>query len=280
MPLHQMFFLPESRFCIIAGNGQLPQVIASAIKAAGHKVSLLLLKQDAKQDLYKEFDTETIAYGQVDTALKFLKCHKTEYLIFAGGLEKPDLKSIKVDIKGGILLARLLKAKLFGDDHLLRIIAEFFEEQGLKVISPTDVVENLTLSYEDIGTITNDIKQDISLGVKASKLLGSLDIGQAAIVENGCVIAVEGIEGTDQLIERSAQLRRKHGQSAVLVKSMKDNQDKRLDIPCIGPETIKQLAAHNYQGLAVERNKVIILESDEVFALVRTHRMFLHFFVA
>lgn len=277
---HQMFFLPESRFCIIAGNGQLPRVIASAIKAAGHEVSLLLLKQDAQKDLYKEFEAETIAYGQVDTALKFLKRNKIEYLIFAGGLDKPDLKSIKVDIKGGILLARLLKAKLFGDDHLLRIISNFFEEHGLKVISPTDVVENLISSYPDIGNINNDAKKDISLGVKATKLLGSLDIGQAAIVENGCIISVEGIEGTDQLISRSASLRRTHGQSGILVKAMKDNQDKRLDIPCIGPDTIKQLASYNYAGIATERNKVIILESDEVFRLIQKHKMFLHFFVA
>ena len=279
MPRHQMFFLPESRFCIIAGNGELPYIVASAIKSAGHYVSLLLLEEDAHQGLYDEFATERVAYGQIDVALQFLKQQKIEYLIFAGGLKKPDLKSIRVDVKGGMLLARLLKAKLFGDDHLLRIVAEFFEEHGLQVVSPSDILDNIRFEYSDIGTISKESKKEIKLGIKAAKMLGSLDIGQAVIVEDNCVIAVEGIEGTDQLIARSATLRRSRSRSGILVKVIKDNQDRRLDVPCIGPNTIMQLASYNYSGIAIEKDKVILIDPDQIFALAKKHNLFIHFVV-
>lgn len=278
--MKQVFFLPESRFAIIAGRGELPRTLAATIKAAGHHVVLILISGEADQNSYADYDKITVSFGQVEQVLNFLRTQQIEYLLFAGGAHKPDLKSIKVDLKGGILLARLLKAKILGDDHLLRIVAKYFEEHNFKVLSPLDILENINTAYRSVGFPSKNDLKDIEIGIKAAKTIGNLDIGQAVIVENGCVIAVEAIEGTDQLIERTASFKRSPDKSAILVKVIKDNQDTRLDIPCVGPTTIEMLAKYNYAGLALEKDKVIIIDQEQFFLSAEQNGIFVHFFVS
>ena len=115
---------------------------------------------------------------------------------------------------------------------------------------------------------------DIELGVKVSKHLAPLDIGQAVIVEDGYIIGIEAAEGTDNLIKRCANLRKKpHG--GVLVKIIKYTQDIRLDLPTIGPETISNLASYSYNGIAIQKDNVIIIERELTAAIANKHHLFI-----
>ena len=100
-----------------------------------------------------------------------------------------------------------------------------------------------------------------------------MDIGQAAIVESGAVIGVEAVEGTDALIARCAELKKKD-KGGVLVKSCKPQQDKDLDLPTIGPETVEACAKAGLNGIAVHAHQSLITDIDAVRRLADQHKMF------
>ena len=153
---------------------------------------------------------------------------------------------------------------------------QFFEEYGFTILSTGEIYQNMFKS-QDILTEKLPSKQDkidIELGIKIIKSLGELDVGQSVIVEDGYVLGIEAAEGTDNLISRSAALRKKKTGS-VLIKMPKQGQDMRIDSPTIGVETINNLAKHKYNGLAIAKNEVIILNSAEVIKIANQHKIFI-----
>ena len=141
-------------------------------------------------------------------------------------------------------------------------MADFFEHYGFTVISVQDIYANITMINTENNALTKHIPStqdliDIEFGKKVTIALGALDVGQSVIVEDGYVLGIEAAEGTDNLIIRCAGLRKKKT-GAILIKMLKQNQDMRLDLPTIGPDTIKLLANYKYGGLAIDHKTIII----------------------
>ncbi|AAU04174.1 LpxI family protein [Rickettsia typhi] len=265
---------------MIAGRGSLPHLIAYNYIKQGGKCYIAAIKDETNIKQIKDFEYKIFKIGMVGEAIRYFKDHNVKNIIFIGGINRPNFKNLAVDKIGGLLLFKIVGQTIRGDDSLLKIVAEFFESYGFKVISSNEIYRNQQCNSNIITntTLTSSDKNDIELGIKVLNHLSLFDIAQSVIVKNGYILGIEAAEGTDNLIVRCADLRNKsHGEShgGVLVKIPKLGQDNRLDMPTIGPNTIKNLAKYNYQGLAIQKNKVIIVEEELTIKLANKHKIFI-----
>lgn len=154
-----------------------------------------------------------------------------------------------------------------GDDGLLRAVTREIEDEGFRVVGIDDVLADCLAPDGLFGSLAPDDQAlaDIDRGWEVAKGIGALDVGQAVIVQQGIILAVEAIEGTDRLIRRSAELRR-DGPGAVLVKVRKPGQDRRLDLPTIGLGTLREAAAAGLRGICVEAGGTLVLDRAELGA--------------
>lgn len=263
---------------IIAGSGLLPSEIADLHLKQGGNVYIAALEGETDILDITKYQYKQFPIGSVGALLEYFRENNVKEIIIIGGITRPDLKSVKVDKAGSLLIAKILKEKFLGDDNTLKIISDFIESKGFKVISPNTLLELGT--YEKL-YVSNKLpsKQDqidIELGSQVIKSLSNLDIGQSVIVADGYVLGIEAAEGTDALIRR-CELLRKTEREGVLIKMTKLTQDMRLDLPTIGPDTIFYLAKHGYNGLAIQKSGVIIVKPAETIALLNEHDLFISY---
>lgn len=258
---------------IIAGNGLLPISLANSFIKQGGQCYIAALEGEANPVLYQDFTHQFFKIGMVKPIIEYFRKYDVKNIVLAGSVNRPNLRSIKVDLMGSRLLARILKQKFLGDDKLLSIVTDFLEEKGFKVVSSYEILR----TNNDVMTIAVPSRinnTDIELGIKLLDSIGYLDIGQSVIVDNGYIIGIEAAEGTDNLIERCSYLR-KNSTGGVLIKMMKKGQDTRIDIPTIGAKTISNLANYGYKGLAIQKDKVIILEIERTIELANECGLFI-----
>ncbi|WP_341748316.1 LpxI family protein [Candidatus Tisiphia endosymbiont of Dascillus cervinus] len=258
---------------IIAGNGLLPISLANSFIKQGGQCYIASLEGEANPVLYQDFTHQFFKIGMVKPIIEYFRKYDVKNIILAGSVNRPNLRSIKVDLMGSRLLARILKQKFLGDDKLLGIVTDFLEEKGFKVVSSYEILR----TNNDVMTIAVPSRidnTDIELGIKLLDSIGYLDVGQSVIVDNGYIIGIEAAEGTDNLIERCSYLR-KNSTGGVLIKMMKKGQDTRIDIPTIGAKTISNLANYAYKGLAIQKDKVIILEIERTIELANECGLFI-----
>lgn len=257
---------------IIAGSGKLPQMIAEAFEGEAYIVAL---KNYAEKESFTDHSSEEFAIGSVGKILKYFKSNNVENLIIAGSVKRFSFKDIAVDLEGAALMAKIMAAKFLGDDKLLRIAADYIESKGFSILPPLEYIKN-----NDVQTHKKPNKNqfaDIEYAIKSATELGKLDIGQGVIVEKGLILGVEAAEGTDQLIERCASYA-KESKASILIKMMKPNQDKRLDVPVIGKETILNAIRADMAGIAIQEDSVIIIDKEEIVEIANQNKFFIHLF--
>ncbi len=271
--------LPESikpTIGIIAGSGVLPVTLASYLADKKQPVVVLALKGHANKNLFpKNVLVKEVRLGAVGKSFKLLKNYGVNQLVFIGGVRRPSWAEIRPDFKGLSLLAKL-SLKALGDDGLLRFVIKEVENQGFMVKGIHEIMPEL-LVPEGILTTKKPLKKDfvdIERGYEVAKLLGQADVGQAVIVQQGLVLSLEGIEGTAALIERTKKLKRK-GDGGVLVKVIKPQQEKRVDMPTIGPNTVQSIYDAGLKGIAVEANSVLLAEAEKTIALADKLNIFI-----
>ena len=245
---------------IIAGSGALPAQLVEACKVQSRPFFVLGLEGFCDAALADKH----VRLGAVGEALKILKEAGAEEVIMAGRVGRPTLASLRPDMKATMLIAKLGKDIFSGDDALLSAIVNIMEGEGFAVVGVKDVCAHLIAKEGVLGKHkpNKDQLADIAHGMKVARRLGDLDVGQAVVVENGYVLAVEAAEGTAAMIARVAGLAQHEKGGGVLVKAKKPTQDARADLPTIGKETIEQAHAAGLAGIAVEAGGSIILEQD------------------
>ena len=256
---------------IIAGDGDLPAEIAKIQTKSGGKCFIASL---GLENNFDEFTHEYFSLGSVGSIIDYFKNNSVEHIIIIGGIKRPDFKSLKVDFSGSILLAKILKQKALGDDNLLKIVVQHIESKGIKVIHPHEILSQYKIEISSKTLPSKQDNKDIEIGSRVITSLGSMDVGQSVVVSNGYVVGIEAAEGTDNLIQRSDDLRsqKTHG---TLIKMSKSSQDMRVDVPVIGPHTISLLAKHGFNGVAIEKSGVIIINPKETKNLLDEHSLFL-----
>jgi DUF1009 family protein len=246
---------------IIAGRGDLPLLVADACSAKGQNVVIAKILDSASGD-YGRFNTIVFKIGEVGRLFAYFRAHNVSKVIMAGGLSRPKFTNLKVDSVGATLLTRIVKSKFLGDDKVLRIVASFIEEHGFKVVSATSWLQDCTFS-RGIITVRKPSERDlksIERGAVEAKKLGMKDLGQAVVVKDSAILGVEGPDGTDALMEKCGA----QSSAAILVKVVKPTQDERFDMPTIGVNTIHTAASFGFAGIAIDSEKVIVIDREEV----------------
>ncbi|MCF8467954.1 MAG: UDP-2,3-diacylglucosamine diphosphatase LpxI [Sneathiella sp.] len=253
------------RVGIIAGSGNLPLALASTLRARGEMPFLLLIEGEADPGQYAEFPHEIIRITKVGSFLKVLARENCTHITLAGPVKRPDLKNLVPDFEGVKLLARITGASRKGDDGLMKAITSFLKDKGFTVVGVHELASDLLVPLGQLGKIapTERDLEDIETGIRIVKAIGALDIGQAAIIRDGYVLAVEAAEGTDGLLERSGAFAWDK-RAGVLVKLTKPGQDLRADMPTIGPDTVSMAAEANLRGIAVEGGLTLVLDLPEI----------------
>ncbi len=251
------------RLGIIAGGGALPKKLIEACKRDARDYFVLGFKGQTDEALQPHFWTKL---GATNAAIDALKAANVDTLVMAGHIRRPSLSEMRPDWRTVQVFARL-GAKAFGDDALLRAVAQELEKDGFRVIGAHEIDPGLVTPSGVIGKINPlpDHMADIDKGIMAARELGRLDIGQSVVVQQGIVLGVEAVEGTDALIDRCRVIRRK-GRGGVLVKACKPQQDRRLDLPAIGLRTVRKCFEAGIEGIAVQAGASLILDREEVVA--------------
>jgi DUF1009 family protein len=261
---------------ILAGGGKLPGRVAEAARAAGRPVFVIGLEGYAEPAVIEPFPHATARLGAAGRILSLLREHGCRDLVLIGPVKRPSLLDLRPDAEGARIVARVGRAAFAGDDGLLAAVHRVLAEEGFRVIGAHEVLTEAVGPRGQLGTVGADAQAaaDIARGVAVARALGSVDVGQACIVQQGIVLAVEAIEGTDAMLARAAGLARP-GLGGVLVKLVKPGQDRRSDLPTIGPRTIAAASAAGLRGVAFEAGGTILVEREALIAAADRAGLFL-----
>ena len=263
---------------IVAGNGDLPISIIKECKNKEIEPFIVSIDGFADKNKYSNLNHISITFGGVGKAISFFKKNDVKYIVLAGGVKKPHLKTIRPDLKGFFLLLKLLKCKFFGDDSILQTVILFLEKQGLQVIPVDKILTDVKIPCGIAGKIdmpSKDYKDDVALGTKVLKQISDLDIGQSVVVQNGIVLGIECIEGTEKLIERCSKLKYTSGRKPILVKIKKIRQTRKADLPTIGCDTIKQVKYAGFAGIAIDHENCLVINRDDTIKLANENNIFI-----
>jgi DUF1009 family protein len=258
---------------LFAGRGELPLKIITHCHEHNHPLFLVAFEGQTDPQLANNFVKGHIwtHFGAVGEILGYLKTNKVTHIVMAGTMRRPSWSDIKLDWKGAQWVAKMGVAKmktglqLSGDDGLLTSVVGLLKEEGFDVISPTDILDTLLAPEGAMGRYHPEKAdwEDIARGREVAGLLGTCDVGQAVVVQEGLVLGVEAIEGTEALLGRCGALRR-GGRGGVLVKMAKPGQSRVVDLPTIGVATVHQAKAAGLSGIAVEAGSTQILDQKAV----------------
>ena len=252
------------KLAIIAGDGSLPVRLVAECRRQGREFFVVTFL--GTNEIYEDIgpNVHRLAIGSIGKLLKLLHSESCKDVILAGNFRRPSLKPVgRLDWRGSKLFSRIIRAG--GDDNVLRLVIEEFEKDGFRVVGIDEVFPALLSQAGVLGAIkpNDQFLKDIELGLSLLNTLAPFDIGQAVAIESQRILGIEGPEGTEELIERCAILS-DPTLAPILVKSQKLGQDRRADLPAVGPDTVVQLHAAGFAGMALEASAVVLIDKDRI----------------
>lgn len=258
---------------VIAGGGAMPFAVADSLVSRGNAPVVFALRGACDPERVGRFRHHWISVGQLGRATKLFRSEGCRDLIFIGTLLRPALSEIRLDWGTIRVLGRIWASFRGGDDHLLSGIGRILEQDGFRMVGVRDVAPDVLMPAGNIACAVPDVAAtaDIARGREVLAALGPFDIGQAVVVIDGHVVAVEDIEGTDGLLARVARLReagriRAKPGRGVLVKAPKSGQDLRYDLPTVGARTVEGAAKAGLAGIAVIAGHTIAADAQAMIA--------------
>jgi DUF1009 family protein len=260
---------------ILTGGGRLPRLVAETAVAEGRPVFMVAFQGQADPLSVSGFPHVWARLGEAGKTISELKKARVVDLVMAGAIRRPSLGELGLDWRGTQLFARI-GARALGDDGLLRAVTRELELEGFRLIGADAVLANALAAAGIMGVHAPDSQAnaDIAHGVRVARALGALDIGQAVVVQQGLVLGVEAIEGTDALLVRAGEQRR-DGPGGVLIKIAKPGQERRVDLPTIGIQTVTRAAQSGLRGIAIEASSSLVLDRAATIARADEAGLFL-----
>jgi hypothetical protein len=269
---------------IICGGGSLPLAVADAASRHGRRVVLFPIRGFAGPEV-ERYPSHWIVLGALGRFFRLLRQEGCRDLVFIGSLTRPTFGRFRLGFRLDLAtirrLPRIARAFRGGDDRLLAGIVRLIEDEGFRVVGAHEVAPEILLREGPLGTRAPGAGDsvDIARGLELLATTGPFDIGQAAVVAGRHVLAIEAIEGTDRMLDRVAALRqegriRVPAGSGVLVKAPKPQQDRRFDLPTIGPDTVESVARAGLAGLAAMAGAALIAEPQRVAQLAEERGVF------
>jgi DUF1009 family protein len=256
---------------LIAGGGKLPFDIVQACR----NKQLVIIGFEGQTDPSLSSQMVLFPLGSIGRILGYLNQHQIKDIIFAGSLRRPSWSELQLDKIGALWLKKLGWRALKGDNELLAGILDLLQQEGFNILQPSEIMKDLLVIAGCLTKVhpTSQDWLDIRRGIVILNTLSSSDIGQAIIVQQGLVLGIEAIEGTESLIQRCGGLKRA-GEGGTLIKIAKIAQDQRIDLPTVGVDTLKQLKQAGLVGLAVSAGTTQILDRGPFIKLANQLGLF------
>lgn len=257
--------LPQ-RLGIVAGGGVLPHRLHAFCHSKNIETYIVGFEGHTDPAIAHTM-SRLGAAGQI---IKLFKDKGFKDLVIIGSVKRPKLAEMRPDLKTAAFFAKL-GLRALGDDGLLKAVRAELESEGFVIHGIQDIMDDLLMPLGVMGDVTPSDEQyeDIRVGLNASRDIGERDIGQSVVVLNDDVLGTEDEEGTNALIKRVAQ------KGAILVKSSKPQQDRKLDMPTLGPDTVRLCAELGYAGIAAESGGVLLVDREQMIAMANDTGLFM-----
>jgi hypothetical protein len=271
----------EGPLGIICGSGSIPLAVAAAVERRGRRVMLFALRGFVDARAVAAYPHRWIAIGQFGRFRRLARAEGCRDLVLVGGLVRPAIRQVRLDWATLVEMPRIIRAFRGGDDHLLTGIGRILEGDGFRVLGAHEVAPDITAPSGALGRHRPDAGSaaDIARGFEMLAAMSPFDVGQAVVIGKGHVLAVEAAEGTDAMLQRVAALREAGRISlprgvGVLVKAPKQRQDRRFDLPSIGPDTVLHAAQAGLAGIAVVAAGTIVAEPQRLVEAADANGLF------
>jgi DUF1009 family protein len=250
---------------LISGQGLYPKLIAAAVRRAGVPLRLVAFEEETPPELYDSFaeaDRRMIKVGQLGRMLKGLKEMGAGYALMAGQITPRRLfKGLYPDLKAARILFSLKRRNA---ETIFGAIAKEIEDLGIGMLDARSFLDDqMAMAGCMTGRSFPVDREYVEHGLHIARECARLDIGQGCVVRKGTVLAVEGFEGTDEMIRRAGGFK---ADGALFVKTVKTHQDYRFDVPCFGLRTLETMREVGVAAAALEAGKVIMLDRAAVIA--------------
>jgi DUF1009 family protein len=263
----------EGPLAIICGGGALPFAVADAVMRRGRGVMLYPVRGWVDPQAVAAYPHHFVEIGRYGAFHRHAAEAGCRDVVMIGTVLRPALRQLRFDWEALRVLPRIVGMFRGGDNHLLSILARLLEERGFRLVGAHEVAPEILMPEGAIGRRepTQRDRADIARGLAVLAAMGPFDIGQAVVVADNHVLAVEAVEGTDHVLARIAALRnegriRNPAGTGVLVKAPKPGQERRIDLPTIGPQTVARAARAGLAGIAVAAGAAVIAEAEKVAA--------------
>jgi DUF1009 family protein len=263
----------EGPLALICGGGSLPLAVADLVAARGRKVLLFPLRGAADPKDFADRPHQWVHLGKFGTVARIARANGCRDIVCIGSVVRPLFWRLRPDFFTLKVLPQVAKAFRGGDDHLLSSIGRVIEQHGFRLLGAQEVAPEILAPQGAVGRVQSSERDraDIAFGFDYLAAAGPFDVGQAVVVADKRVLAVEAAEGTDQMLLRVAQLRESGCVGTpkgvgVLVKAPKPNQDRRFDLPSIGPQTVEGVSRADLAGIAVAAGETVIAEPERLVA--------------
>jgi hypothetical protein len=249
---------------LIAGNGRFPFLVADGARRAGRRVVAVAIREEADPALESAVDEmHWVGLGQLGRCIEVLKAGGAREALMAGQVKHRQIFSHLVpDLK---LMAVLARLAVKSTDSLIGGVADALAREGITLLPSTAFLADQMAS---VGAMTRRRPsgaeaRDIEYGQGVARALAGMDLGQTVAVKDRAAVALEAMEGTDEVIRRAGGIA---GPGVVVVKVAKPRQDMRFDVPVVGRGTLLAMAAAKATVLAVDAGKTLLIDKSEFLA--------------
>lgn len=261
-----------SDLAIISGSGKLPELISSF-----YSKSIRIAFSESETIQASRF--VTCEFEKLGFLFDTLKKRGIKRVVMAGAISRPKFDKTKLDKYTFSIMPQLSEKLVKGDNELLSFIADEFEKKGYQIVGASQIIPNITLDEGFIcGSSYDTLSRDIKKADNILKILSSEDIGQGVVIENGLVLGIETLQGTNELLKfvaRTPSHLRASSLGGIFVKRPKSYQDLRFDMPVIGSETISLACQAGLRGLVISPSSVIILERSQCIEIAEANDFFI-----
>ena len=258
---------------LIFGDTSLPIEILKKVKKK--KIKYLIIDLSKSKMFKRDRNAYSISIGQFGKIIKILKKNSCNKVLFAGKVSKPNFSKLKLDLKGIYYMPRIIKASKLGDAAILKEIIKILKQQSIKTISSITFNPELSLKKGNYSKIrpNKEDKKDIKIAITKLNKLSKYNFSQGTVVRNKKIIAVEGKEGTEKMLDKCKSKKLKN--NGVLVKFPKKKQDLRIDLPVVGLKTLKQCKVARLKGVVLKSKQNIFLDKKKCINFANNNKIFI-----
>ncbi|PZQ45062.1 MAG: DUF1009 domain-containing protein [Micavibrio aeruginosavorus] len=264
-----------SKLGIVAGGGTLPEKLLEFCDSRNIETFTIGFENQTDPRILEGRAHMMTRIGAAGSIIKILKDKSYQDLVLIGSIRRPHLSEMRPDLYTAAFFAKL-GLRALGDDNLLKAVHGALAQEGFTLHGIHELMQDLLMPEGILGRAkpSKAHQADIDAGFGIAKAIGALDIGQSIVIQDGIVLGVEGVEGTDELIRRCAEYRRTRD-GGILVKTCKPEQDRKIDMPTIGPQTIALCASLGYSGVAVEAASALMVDMQQSIQMADESKLFL-----